>query len=329
LYLYPAGAKKHITYAYVRDDPKGGYQESLLRLPVDTGEYEVKWISSKKEELASAVISVVKAEAGFEAPSTAAMGTEVTIDVFGPDGMDGMLKLFKPGKKNHITYAYVRTAKQGGYDPVSMRMPATIGDYVIRWIAKSNDLVSEQPITVEAADIEIIAPQQPIVASQIEITLNAPDGLDGHIQLFVSGKKKHLTYAYVREANIGGYEPAVIVLPGRVGDYVLRWMTSKREQLAETPLSVVDAQISIEAQPSVPTSTRFDITIDAPAGIYGRVELVPAGKTKAITGARISEGKIDNYAPVKLKSPKQAGAYQLRLVSKYKDILAERDIVVE
>ena len=328
IYLYAAGRDKHIAYAYVREDNHGDYQRAALKLPAMPGDYNIKWVSPNKEVIAESPLLIEEVQVSLDFPANAAMGTEISIGVNAPDGMSGQIKLFAEGRKKHLAYGYVREANSGGYQPVKMRLPANPGDFVLRWFSGRGEVITEAPITIEQADVSLVAPESATIASEIEIRFEAPPGLKGQVQLFKPGKKKHLAYAYVREGKIEDYDPSRLVVAGQPGDYVLRWRSSRGEVLAEAPISLEPVNITIDAPPAVPVSELFEIRMDAPEGIRGRMELVSGATGKAVTSRNVVEGNVENYAPVRLKSPPKPGDYSLRWTARDKTVLAEQAITV-
>jgi Ca-activated chloride channel family protein len=241
--------------------------------------------------------------------------------------MKGTIKLFAARKNKTIAQGYVRPATTGGYQATKLRMPVKSGDYVLRWLSDRNEVVAESPINIVAADIKLLAPDEAMLASEIEIGFEAPAGLGGQVQLFVPGNKKYIAYAYVKEGSIEDYTPASIRLPGTPGDYVLRWMSPNNAQLTERPITVQGAELSLEAPEQVPVGKAFDVIVKAPAGLAGNVHLETAsGKT--VTYKRVQEAALEGYAPASFKAPAAAGEYTLKWMTRGKEVLAERSIAV-
>ena len=327
IYLYREGKDKHIAYAYVREGKVQDYAPSRIRLPTKSGNYALKWVSPKKELLAERALLIEDAQVSLDAPQSAAIGTEIDVAINAPDGMKGTIKLFALGKKKHIAYSYVRPNNTGGYQVAKLRMPVKPGDYVLRWLSNRNEVVTESPISVVTANIKLLAPAEAIIATEIEINFEAPAGLGGQVQLYVPGKKKYITYAYVREGRIADYASASLRLPGTPGDYVLRWMSPNNAQLTELPITVQGAELSLQAPEQVPVGETFDVIVKAPAGLTGNVHLeTPSGKS--LTYKRVQEVALENYGPISFKAPATAGEYQLKWMTRGKEVLAERSIVV-
>lgn len=77
-------------------------------------------------------------------------------------------------------------------------------------------------------------------STEIQIALQGHEGLTGYVHLFAKGKEQSITYGYVRASSTQGYEPATLTVPDQLGEYTLRWLTERKEILAEAPISVVE-----------------------------------------------------------------------------------------
>jgi hypothetical protein len=134
----------------------------------------------------------------------------------------------------------IRNAKQGGYQPSRLRLPAVPGDYRVLWAADNRAPLVDVPIRVTEAQIAIDAPERAPVGGELSIALTAPDGLDGRLCLFAQGKTPPVTCGLVREDRIAGYVPVRLKLPAQAGTLVLRWLSGRDEVLAERPLTLAE-----------------------------------------------------------------------------------------
>ena len=326
VYIYsPARKEKKqpISYAPVTKNDKGGYNDSIIRLPAETGTYILTWEDSKRNILAQTSIESLTAEIRIEAPTEAISASQVSVNIEAPEGLDGYIYLYAAGKEKYITYTNVRESSSGGYEKAVIRMPAQTGKYQLKWESSKREVLAEADISVIDAEIALEAPQEAPIATQITVKLNAPDGLSGYIYLYAEGKDKSITYSGVRASNIQGYEPVKLRLPAKAGNYELKWQTSRNEVLATTELKVVDAQISLNSPSEVVKDESFSVSISAPAGISGYLYLYKAGSDKHITYRGVREGRIEDYEPVQFKAPQEPGEYDIKWQTSSNEILAE------
>ncbi|HPY42703.1 MAG TPA: hypothetical protein PLM98_19410, partial [Thiolinea sp.] len=192
------------------------------------------------EVIAAAPLKIIDSEIKLDLPASAPKATLLKVGLIAPDGLEGHVHIFAKGKKQSITYGYVRENPVKGYEPAQLTLPATPGDYEIKWVSDRNEVLAQAPLTITEADISMSAPDQVQKSTEIQIALKGPEGLEGHIHLFAKGKDQSITYGYVRASDTQGYEPATLTMPEQLGDYSLRWLTDRNEVLAELPIQVVE-----------------------------------------------------------------------------------------
>ena len=328
VHIFAKGKDKSITYGYVRPNPQGGYLDSELQLPVETGDYEVKWLTDNKEVLAEAPIQVVDSEIKLTMPASAPKGTLLKVGLSAPDKLEGHVHIFAKGKEQSITYGYVRPNPQGGYLDAEFQLPAEPGDYEVKWMSDRNEVLATAPIQVTDSEIKLELPSSAPKGTLLKIGLTAPDGLVGHVHIFAKGKPDSITYGYVRENPIKGYEPSEFMLPATPGDYEIKWMSDRNEVLAAAPFQVTDAEISLSAPPQVQKSTEIQIALTGPDGLAGHVHLFAKGKEHSITHGYVRANDVQGYEPTTLTVPDQLGDYSLRWLTDRNEVLAETPISV-
>lgn len=326
LYLYKAGvgSNKSITYSNVRESSDGiAYDNTKLRMPTTTGDYEIRWENSRKEILASTTVKVIDAEISIDAPDEANAGTEIDVKIQAPEGLDGYIYLYAQGRDKHITYSLVRVNAFGDYETTKIRLPGRSGNFELKWENSRKELLAEKKIKVIDVEITLKHADKAPVNTEVEVTLDAPDGLSGYIYLYAAGRDKHLTYESVRMDNIQGYKPLKLKLPNTPGSYEIKWQTNNKETLAVSVLEVVDAKMAISCPSEILPGDRFDITIDAPPGVQGHIYVYKKGDKKGSQRTAVREGRIDDYDPVTLKAPEEIGEYDVKWFTSKNELLAE------
>lgn len=327
VYLYAKGKDKHISYDLVQDNKQNGYQPAELRLPTTPGDYELKWIKDK-QVYAETPLKIIDSEVSLELSETAIKGSLLTVGLKGSEGLDGYLYLYAKGKDKYLTYDLVSEDKQGGYQPAELRLPTTPGDYTVKWLTSLNEVLAEAPLQIVDTQISLEMPASATKGSLLKVNLNAPDGLNGYVYLYAKGKDKYINYALVSEDKIKGYEPAEIRLPTRLGDYEVKWLSSREELLAAADLTITDAEVSLSAPEQVEPETPIEITLNGPDGLDGHVYLFAEGKDKYISYGVVHANEIKGYDPAQLTMPKTTGKYRLKWLTSREDLLAETSIEV-
>ncbi|MGB1256057.1 MAG: vWA domain-containing protein [Thiolinea sp.] len=326
--LYPNGKDKHIAYGYVKPGAISGYEPTKFRLPAIPGEFTLKWVTKKQRVIAETPLTITDAEISITAAESANKGTVIEVTMDAPEGLDGYIQLYPKGKDKHVAYGYVRADSTSGYKPTTFRLPATPGDYTLKWVTSQRRVLAETPLTITEAEITISTVESAPKGTTVDVVLDAPDGLDGYIQLFPKDKQKHVAYGYVKADNIEGYKPTTIRLPALTGDFTLKWVSKKNELLAETPLIISDIEASLKAPDTAIQATLLEIELDAPEGLDGYIQLFPKGKQKHVTYGYVREGDINGYKPTKLRLPARPGDYTLKWATKNQEILTEAPLTI-
>lgn len=316
LYLYKSGRDKHLVTSRLHE------QKATLRMPAEPGDYEIKWLSSRNEFIAGKSIKVVESKVSISTPDEVVAGTIIPVTLDAPEGLSGYLYLYKKGKDESITYERVAEENSGGYKKGSLRAPAIAGEYIVSWESQKRERFAEKEIRVVDAVIKLDAPSEAVKASEIEVTISAPEGLAGYLYLYLKGKDSEVTYTRVEEDRMGGYKAASLRLPARTGEYEIIFKTTKREELAKTEIKVIDAELKLSAPATVAAEESFKVTIEAPPGLAGYVYIFKKGSDKHLAYAAVRDHPLDDYAPVQLKAPKEPGEYELRWLTNKEELLA-------
>jgi Ca-activated chloride channel family protein len=327
VYLYANGKDESITYGYVRPD-NDGYQVTELRLAATAGEYILRWKDGQEQLLAETPITVTEAQMAIKVPESATQGTLLKVALTAPDSLEGHVHLFAKDKDQSITYGYVRPNPQGGYLDAELRLPIETGDYVVKWLTDRNELLAEAPLKVIDSEIKLEVPASAPKATLVKIGLNAPDGLEGHVHIFAKGKDQSITYGYVRENPVKGYEATEITLPATPGDYEIKWLSDRKELLASAPITVTEADIKLSAPEQIQKSTELKIALTGPDGLGGHVHLFAKGKDQSITYGYVRPSSTQGYEAATLTMPDQLGDYTLRWLTERNEVLTEAPIKV-
>ncbi|WP_295390904.1 VWA domain-containing protein [uncultured Thiodictyon sp.] len=328
VYLYPKGRTQDLGFCGARPARTGGYQPCELRLPADPGDYDLKWLSGRKELLAQAALALVPAEAGLAVPESAVAGTLLRVGIRASEGLAGYVRLFAKGKDIVIVEARVYPDAVGGYKPVELRLPTQPGDFTLKWVSDRKEVLAESPLRIDGAEVSLEVPASAPKGTQIEVLPRGPDGLTGHVRLVSQGKDKAIEAAVIRQAKQGGYQPARLRLPAVPGDYRVLWAAENRAPLVDVPIRVTEAAIVIDAPERAPVGGELSVALKAPDGLDGRLCLFAQGKTPPVTCGLVREDRIAGYVPVRLKLPAQAGTLVLRWLSGRNEVLAERPLTV-
>lgn len=328
VYLFAKGRDQHLGFAMVRPAATGGYQPVELRLPARVGDYTLKWIADDRQVLAERPLTIDAATVALTVPPQATAGTLLRVGVTAPDGLDGHVYLFAEGRTQHLGFASVRAAPTGGYQSPELRLPATPGDFSLKWINNNKEVLAEAALAITPAEVALEAPTTAVKGTLVQVGLTAPAGLTGRILLTAQGKEQPIDTAAVREDKIAGYQPVRLRLPAVPGDYRLTWIAADRSVLAQAAVTVTDAVISLAAPEQVEKGTELAVRLQAPDGLDGRLCLFAKGKDAALGCGLVREDRIAGYVPVRLKVPAQTGDLLLKWLSGRGEVLVQQPMTV-
>ncbi len=214
-------------------------------------------------------------DATLDAPAQAAKGSEITISWTGPDGPLDAIEIATPGQGAGRFYVYTR---QG--NPVTLRMPAQIGTYELRYKFGDRDVLATRSIDIVEALVTLDAPDVVGAGTDVSILWQGPDAPLDNIQIAKAGTDSYETYGYVSGSN-----PVILTAPEEPGDYEILYKFGDSEIIARRPLTIVPAgqvpldQGSAPADPATFETEAMgeDAPTDAPgdpvpvsiSGIYG------------------------------------------------------------
>jgi Ca-activated chloride channel family protein len=330
LYLSVPGKDRSITYVTVRSSDGIKYDTANLVLPAQTGSYELTWKTGSDQVLASTTIEALEAQVSLSAPSRATAGTEINVQISAPPGMHGYIYLYAKDRDQSVAYAPVRPAQDEGYETAALRLPATVGTYRITFEGGDKDLYAETTVDVEAAAINLKAPESVSAGTYVPIEFEGPTGLAGYVYLYAEGRERSIHYDKLQEnQSRGGYEPMKIQVPATAGTYVLKYETGDNEVLAETTFVATAANAALEHDSLRPAGTMVHVTPQGPDGLEGYVYLHAVGREKSITYAKVSEASIKGYSKLTLKLPATPGEYELLWKTRADEVLVTSRLTIE
>ena len=219
----------YVTYVYAN---RGNPAE--LKLPVDPGQYEVRYILGQDETIfARRPIEVVAAVSSVAGPAEGRIGQSVAITWEGPGEDRDYIALARPGTEAgaYVSYTYTNRG-----NPLELELHSEPGEYEIRYIAAGDRevVLARQPITVTGHEVTLAAPATAPRDAEITVTLTGPMYDRDFIGINKAGETGYVTYAYIR-----GQGTITIKTPEEPGAYEVVYFLGRDEvNLARIPLTV-------------------------------------------------------------------------------------------
>ena len=301
----------------------------VVVLPDEPGDYELRyWDRLAKKVLARRAIRAVDVPTSLDAPERARMGESIAVAWTGPGNSYEWIGLFAVD----AGAAAEPTARATvlGRSPVQLHLPETPGAYELRYVTRqSGRVLATRPITIEAVDAGLDAPETALAGATIEVTWEGPGNQYDRIALYTTGAADDAE-AVRSQGIVSRRNPVQLRLPEEPGDYELRYVTRQDGVvLARRPIRIGGAATGLIAPERATASTAIEVEWAGPGNDYDAVGLFAPGAAddaEALALATILRGRN----PVILNLPDVEGEHELRYRTTQEGrVLARRPIVVE
>ncbi|MEM1161621.1 MAG: VWA domain-containing protein, partial [Pseudomonadota bacterium] len=259
-------------------------------------------------------------EATLTAPDEAEIAAVVDVVWEGPGEKYDRIEIFDPNS-GPDGKAVRRISLNGpGYDQntVAMTLPATEGDYVLRYFSGTHrQVIGTRPISVVPVDVALFAPETISMGKTLNVEWIGPGAKYDAVVIFdpnagPNGKK-------VRDGRLQNstFDDKLVSMPApaKPGMYELQYFSGQdRKVLATRMIEVTEAVVQMTAEE--PMSAGKPIIVDwiGPGAKYDSILLWdpnagPDGKK--LKDVRLSSGDYANQR-VTISGPAKAGSYELR-----------------
>ncbi len=219
---------KWLGYTYTREG-----SPLDVTMPLQPGRYEIRYVLSQGRAVqARAEIEVTAVTAGLKAPEAAPVGGALEVYWQGPDYQNDYIAI-TPAGEDELKYDRYTYTREGS--PLDLQLPATPGDYVLRYIAAGNPkrVLASKPIRLTEVAATLSPPASAPAGGQIQVAWDGPGNPRDYIAIGKPGER-YFSYAYVDRGN-----PATLKLPPDPGEWELRYvLNSDRRIIATMPLTV-------------------------------------------------------------------------------------------
>lgn len=236
----PGVQSKEISYYYMKWD-----RPIALRLPNQSGEYEIRWESEKREVLARRNIRVTEATVGLKVPDQLIGATVLEVGIDAPEGLEEQLKgrislrtiPGAPGiKPKEISHYYMSWKR-----PIWLRLPAATGTYELVWNSEKKDQLAKASVKVVAPELSINSPGEVVAGNEFFPEIVAGEGMRERIKgklvlvnMAAPGtRSKEHSHFYMSWNGA-----PKLKAPKAPGSYEIRWLSELKEVLASAPVTV-------------------------------------------------------------------------------------------
>lgn len=314
-----ADDKAYKDYHYTKQGSPGD-----LRMPLEPGEYELRFVQGNKKVLARKSITVTAAVAAVSGPETAVAGEEVAVEFTGPEPASGdWITVTKPGAdpKKYNDYHYT---KQGS--PATVRMPLEAGEYELRFVQGNKKVIARQPISVTAATATLSAKDTAVAGETVSVDFTGPKPASGDWITVIAPdapENKYGDYAYTKQGS-----PAKIRMPLDAGEYEIRFVQNNKKVIERRPITVAAATATLDGPSTARAGALIEVAFTGPPA--GSGDYVAVAEAGADDLKYKSYGYTKNGSPARVRLPKNlaAGDYELRFIHGNKKVLARAPLTI-
>jgi hypothetical protein len=231
---------------------------------------------------------------------------------------------FKGGRPTEDLSGNTCTINPDG--PVTMtfsRGPAAIDEIVVRAIRGSvkikaswagspgvaNTGVGSEPANPPEATASLDAPETADMASRFDVLWTGPANTDDYISVARPSQPagSNLGIARIREGN-----PVKLWAPSEPGEFELRYVVARGAKVLATRAIRINAvSATVDATGPVKEADWVDVAWTGP-GYAG--DFVSIAKPGSAAGASVSQARLNQSSPLKVRVPSDAGEYEVRYV---------------
>ncbi len=295
--------ERYGNYAWIRDG-----NPVQLRLPVEPGEYELRYYGEPgRLVLATRPITVTRIEGALDFAAQATAGETLPVTWDGPGYRDDFIGISIEGER-YTNYAWTRDG-----NPAGLRMPTEPGDYVITYyIGQGNTPLVSRPVTVSDVSATLEFSEQAMAGETLAVTWEGPGYRDDFIAVAIEGER-YTNYAWTRDGS-----PAQLRMPTEPGEYVISYYLGQGNvPIASRPVTVSDVAATLEAAETAVVGQTVPVTWTGP------------GYRDDFIAVAVEGERYTNYSwtrdgsPAQLQMPAQPGEY---VISYY---LGQGNVVIE
>lgn len=327
--LFKIDETQAVAYQRIQKSKDRGYKAALLRAPDIAGEYILKFITpDDKQELTSRAIHVVNTDIELVADHSTYISSTIDVALQAAANHKGRISLYKKGESEPYSHQPISTDSNGNYKLLSLNTPSLPGEHVLKFEDTEKKVLAEKPLRIEPADIAIVAPKSASIATSVSITILAPAGLVGRLQLHPAGQNIALDSQRVSAHIDENYSPVEFQLPAIAGDYEIRFMSLSNDVIANTSVTAIEHDIGLTLPANANTGEVIIVTPHGPNGLRGSIRLETDARQVVSPAQRIELANETGYKPLKFKIPDKAGAYFLRFYTLRDELILQEQITV-
>jgi hypothetical protein len=308
-----------------------------LLLPVDEGEYEVRYLSGEsKSALETVPYRVTPAAAAtLESAVSAPAASDLLVSWTGPSHAWDRVCIVPAGAPDDRFVDELAIVADVA-KPATLRAPLEPGAYELRYLLAGKKVLARMGVTITASAARVAGPSSVQAGAPFHFSWSGLRDKRDIVGIVPVGTDDNHYYPDL-EVSSDSPSPATLQAPAQPGEYELRYGTravsfERHIVLARQRFTVTPATASLRAPASVRAGTELAFSWTGPGRAGDWVQLVPAetSDSRYFGRWRIAAGPAKSGS---FRAPALAGTYELRYllggaVFGGSPIIARRNVVV-
>ena len=218
----------YTDYAYMRTG-----NPVTIRMPLEPGDYEIRYVQNGKKVIARRNVTVTAAEASLDAPETAEAGSTVKVAWTGPAEDRDWVTVTAPDARENSYTDYEYPQKKG--NPLDIDMPVEPGVYEFRYVLDGKKVVARKSVTVTDATASLDAATSVSAGADLSVAWTGPAYHRDYITIAEpdANDRAYKSYKYARTGS-----PVVLKAPAEPGEYELRYVLAGKRVIARRNITV-------------------------------------------------------------------------------------------
>ncbi|MDT8896484.1 VWA domain-containing protein [Halomonas sp. I1] len=316
--IVPTGteAGEYDNYIRVKDREEGD-----IRIPADTGMYELRYMASEDDiVLGTAAIEVTEPDVTVSGPETALAGERFPVEWAGAVDGEDYITIVPMGAEEGSYTNYFRVRDES---TKTLQAPAETGLYELRYVLKEGGrTLARQPIEITEPEVTVSGPETALAGGRFPVEwTDAVDGED-YITIVPMGAEEgsYTNYFRVRDEST-----KTLQAPAETGLYELRYVLKEGGRtLARQPIEITEPEVTISGPDEVRAGTKIPVQWTGAVDGEDYITIVPMG---AEEGSYTHYFRVRDKSKEMLQAPAEKGLYELRYVLKEGDRTMARHMI--
>ena len=224
--------KPDVPYSAYNDYFDARPENHQLNVPLEPGEYELRYVLAGKNIIARAPIQVVAVAATLQGPEQVAAGAAFKVDWSGPGNASDWITIIAADQPD-TAYASYADAPRG--NPAALTASETPGHYELRYVLNGKQVIARAPIEVLPVTVTLQAPEGVAAGAAFTVGWDGPNN-PGDWVTIVAPDQPDTAYASYADAPRGN--PATLNAPATPGHYELRYVRNGRKIVGRKKIEV-------------------------------------------------------------------------------------------